>query len=306
MATEYVIDPDTSWVYNNWKTIESLNQDFKTFGFIEIPFDYAVSYRPGTRFAPKEILEAFDSYSLYCTDKKVSIENTNLLKLGAIDIQHSFEKTYQNIISKIENLDEAIIPIILGGDHSISEPVYSAIDNRNKDGKTGLIVFDTHFDYRKPVKGKEHSGNWLYNLNGIMDYNYVALLGIAAPIYSPKYSTTLESKGVMIKSPYEIRKEGWKKILKDVIYKMEDCNKIHISFDIDVIDQGFTKATSVPNPNGLYPYEVMDAIFELSLTDKIGSIDIVEISTPFDDRENTTSHIAAHSIMNFIAGSIKS
>jgi len=267
--------------------------------------DQLVSYRPGTRFAPEKIIKAFDSYSLYCADKRTSIEKTNLIRLGAVDVDHSFDKTNNNIAEKVGGIPEHICPIILGGDHSITYPIFKGVQKRNKSGKTGLIVFDTHFDFRKPVPGKEHSGNWLYNLNGHIDYSLVTFLGISAPIYSPTYSKRLEELGVLIKTPYELRKQGWGNVINEIMQKMKGCDNIHISVDIDAIDQAFTKATSIPNPSGLFPHEVIDAIYELAQTNKMTSLDIVEISPPFDDKENTTAHIAAHLIMNFIAGNLQ-
>ncbi|MCR6111837.1 agmatinase family protein [Bacillus sp. A301a_S52] len=296
-----VEDKDTQWLSECWN---KKNQSDIQFGFLQIPFDHAVSHRPGTRIGPSSILEVLKSYSLYCADKRVSLESCNFMDLGSVDIVHSFSETYSNIENSVLQVNKETLPIFLGGDHSITDPIFRGFikRSRKKLNKIGLILFDSHFDYREPRKGKEHSGHWLKTLEDVIDYANLAIIGVNAPIYSEKYLNELESKGSLIFTSYDVRRLGREQVIQQVLKHLKKCEEIYISVDIDAIDQAFAPGTSVPNSNGLYPFEVFDSLFEIARTAPVGGLDVVEVSPWFDQNANFTPQVAAQIIFNFMAG----
>jgi agmatinase len=301
-----VNDPSVKWVSEHWKFELENKGNVPAFAFLDIPFDYAVSHRPGTRFGPESIIDALNGYSLYCPDKRVSLEKTGFFHLGSVDIVHSFEESYHNIQEAVIKIPQNFTPIFLGGDHSITDPIVRGMQKRLSNQKFGLIIFDAHFDSREPIKGKEHSGHWLKTLEDVVDYHCVVQLGINACIYSQQYMDIAEQKGVLVKTPYEIRKRGWEETIRESItHAMKGTKGLYISVDIDSIDQAFAPGTSVPNANGLFPYEIMDAIFEISSNSPVIGFDITEVSPPLD-QQNFTSQLAAQIVINFIAGVVKS
>ncbi|HEX8089786.1 MAG TPA: agmatinase family protein [Blastocatellia bacterium] len=303
--TRVVNDSTVKWISEHWSKEPVVPANVPGFGFLSIPFDYAVSYRPGTRFGPQNILEVLSSYSLYCTDKRVSLENTVFYDFGSADIVHSFEQSYANIREAARDIPPQFIPIFLGGDHSIGDPLIRGMQDRLGRKKFGLIIFDAHFDSRDPVPGKEHSGHWMKTLEDVLDYKQVVQLGIDACIYSKHYMDVAEEKGVMVRTPYEIRKKGWDAIIREAIdHAMSGTEAIYISIDIDAISHAFAPGTSVPNAVGLYPYEVIDAVFEIASQSPVAGLDITEVSPPLD-HNNYTSHVGAQIVMNFMAGAVK-
>jgi agmatinase len=302
MESKVVYDPTVKWISEHWVDNPENREDVPTFSFLSIPFDYAVSHRPGTRFGPDCIIQALNNYSLYCTDKRVSLENTVLTHLGNVDILHSLEYSYKNIQDAVAKIPPSFIPVFLGGDHSISDPIIRGMKRRLPEKPFGIIVFDAHFDSRPPIPGKEHSGHWMKTLEDIVDYKSVVQLGINGCIYSESYMQASEQKGILVRTPYEIRKNGWEKTIRESIaHAMNQTEGIYISIDIDSIDQGFAPGTSVPNVSGLYPHEVINAIFEISLSSPIIGLDITEVSPPLDNLD-FTSQIAAQLVVNFMAG----
>jgi agmatinase len=303
--TRVVNDSTVKWISEHWSEEPVVPANVPGFGFLSIPFDYAVSYRPGTRFGPQSILEVLSSYSLYCTDKRVSLEDTVFHDFGSADIVHSFEESYANIREAAREIPAQFIPIFLGGDHSIGDPLIRGMQDRLGRKKFGLIIFDAHFDSRDPVPGKEHSGHWMKTLEDVLDYRHVVQLGIDACIYSKHYMDVAEEKGVMVRTPYEVRKKGWEAIIREAIdHAMNGTEAVYISIDIDAISHAFAPGTSVPNAVGLYPYEVIDAVFEIAAQSPVVGLDITEVSPPLD-HNNYTSHVAAQIVMNFMAGAVK-
>ena len=303
---EPVKDPTVQWISQHWQSGPVTGEKRPHFAFLSIPFDYAVSYRPGTRFGPESILEALDGYTLYCADKRVSIQDSVFHHLGAVEVVHSLPGTYTNIENAVSAVQPGYIPICLGGDHSITDPVIRGLQRRPGGENFGLLIFDTHFDFRVPIPGKEHSGCWLKTLEDCLDYSRVAILGIGASVYSEYYMKKVEELGVMIKTPYQIRKEGWASIRRQVMEHVSKNNEaVYYSIDIDSLDQAFAPATSAPNPNGLFPYEIMDTVFEISSAVPTMGMDITEVAPHYDSNNNFTAHVAANIIINFVAGVVK-
>ncbi|MGM1513467.1 agmatinase family protein [Bacillus cereus group sp. MYBKT14-1] len=304
-----VNDSSVKWIADNWESLDNLskNNEMTKFSFLSFPFDYAVSHRPGTRFGPQSILDVLNSYSLYCADKRVSLDKSVFYNLGSVDIVHDLQQSYKNMEEAVSNIEQGHIPIFLGGDHSIADPIIRGMYNRLGNDSFGVIIFDTHFDFRDPLKGKEHSGHWLKTLQDKIDYNNVAIIGIGAPIYSNYYMEELESRGAKIWTLYDLRRMGREKVIEEAInHVTKSTEGVYLSVDVDSMDQAFISGCSVPNPNGLYPFEVIDSIYEIALKSKVVGIDINEVSPWYDHQQNYTPHVAANIILNFMAGVIKS
>jgi len=295
-----VHDPSVGWISDSW--VQEVEPGRATFSVLRIPLDYAVSYRPGTRFGPQALVAALNELSLYCTDKRVSLADARFLDLGEVDVVHSLEETHRNVARAAASAPPGTSPIFLGGDHSITDPIVRGLMERSSERKIGLVVFDAHLDSREPVSGKEHSGNWMHTLGDVVDYDAVAQLGIGSYLYSEEYMQRAESSGVMVWTPYEIRKAGWPQVLERVVDHVTgaaDC--VYVSVDIDCVDQAFAPGTSASNPSGFLPYEVIDAAFELSASVDVAGFDLVEVSPPLDRLESTV-RVGASIVLNHVAG----
>jgi agmatinase len=306
-----VRDPTVRWVSDSWLAAAdasagavnaAVNGAGTLVGVLGIPFDYAVSHRPGTRFGPAAIVSALQGYSMYCTDKRVALDDTLFLDLGAVDVVHSLPETYRRVADAVRAVPAHVHPVVLGGDHSVTDPVFRGLLQRSPGRRFGLIVFDAHFDSREPIEGSEHSGHWMRTLEDVIDYRVVVQLGISAPIYSEHYMRTAESAGVMVRTPYEIRRRGWRPVIEEAVaHASRGTDGVYISVDIDCLDQAFAPGTSVPNPCGLLAHELVDAVFEISRQADVIGLDITEVSPPLDTQDYT-AQVAAHLVLNHVAG----
>ncbi|WP_027555929.1 agmatinase family protein [Bradyrhizobium sp. Cp5.3] len=297
-----VVDATVPWIRDRWTNDMREIRDEAAFAFISVPFDYAVSHRPGCRFGPEKILQALDSSTTYCVDKRVSLSEATFVRYEPIDVVHSLDQTYRNIREAVASLPGRVRPIILGGDHSISDPAIRGVVDRLGGGKLGLVVLDAHFDMRPPVSGKEHSGHWMRTISDVIDYHKVAQLGINAPIYSEEYMRLAETSGTLVLTPYDIRKMGWPDAICAVLrHVSEGVDGVYLSVDIDAVDQAHAPGTSVPNPGGLLTYEVLDVVFEIAARAHVLALDITEVSPPLD-RDDMTSKLAAQIVLNVMAG----
>lgn len=300
-----VNDPTVCWIRDCWVTAETAPLNNPAFGFVSVPFDYAVSHRPGCRFGPEKIFSALNTCTTYCVDKRVSLDRASFIQCGTVHPLHSLEQSYSNIRSVIAALPRGILPIILGGDHAITDPAIRGILDRHSGKPLGLIVFDAHFDSREPMPGKEHSGHWMRTLADVIDYSKAVQMGINAAIYSEVYMRAAEANGILVMTPYDIRRQGWINALKTAIkHATAGGAGVYISVDIDGIDRAYAPGTSVPNSGGLLAHEVLDAVFEIASNAPTVALDITEVSPPLD-RDDMTSQLAAQIIMNFTAAVVR-
>ncbi len=137
------------------------------FGIVGFPWDGGASLgRPGARFAPQGIRDAYkwfenriEDNQVYDVDKRklYTLRENSIIDYGDIDIvAYSTEKTFANAKNKAtEMLTNDVFPFVLGGDHSISYPIIEALHDNTK-GKIGIIQFDAHLDLvdDSPVQGK--------------------------------------------------------------------------------------------------------------------------------------------------------
>jgi agmatinase len=297
-----VQDPSVAWVADAWCAEANVRPGDVAFGFLRVPLDYAVSYRPGTRFGPAAIMAELGEWSLFCTDKRVSLDGVRLVDLGEVDVVHSLETTYGRIRSAVASIGPSLTPVVLGGDHSISDPVVRGLADR-LGSAPAVVVFDAHFDSRDPVPGKEHSGHWMRTLGDVVDYSLVAQVGISSYLYSEAYLADAEAKGVLVRTPYEIRRAGWPALVDQVCAHVSAAPAVYVSVDIDCLDQTAAPGTSAVNPIGLLPYEVVDAVFELASRLPVVGLDVVEVSPPLDP-SGATARVAAAIVLNFMAGTV--
>lgn len=148
MTDKVVQDPSVKWLSDAW--IDELGKipGDRCVEVIEIPFDYAVSHRPGARFGPAAIIEALNGFSLYCTDKRVDLSALRFKRSRTVSVSHDFPSTYSSIEQAAAALDHSTAPIFLGGDHSITDPILRGLLKHTSGRRVGLIVFDAHLGTR--------------------------------------------------------------------------------------------------------------------------------------------------------------
>ena len=296
-----VQDPSVGWIADSWVP-EPAPDGLTTFSVLRMPFDHAVSHRPGARFGPDSILKNLNEFALYCTDKRVSLRDVRFLDLGESDAFHSLPDTYRSAAAAVEAIPVGTHPVFLGGDHSLTDPIVRGLQRRAGGARFGLIDFDAHFDSRDPLAGREHSGHWMRTLADVLDYTVVAQLGISSNLYSEDYMQRAESGGVLVRTMYDIRRQGWRETVEEVVRHVSTgTDGVYITVDIDCVDQAFASGTSVPNPSGFLAHEVIDAVYELSAATDVVGLDIMEVSPPLDPSDNT-ARVAAYLALNHVAG----
>ncbi len=259
------------------------------------PFDDAVSHRSGTRFGPRAIREAnYASGSLHSLQLDVDpFEVLTVVDAGDANIVPSWiERGHAMIYRKVRDVaGSGAIPIILGGDHSITWPAATAIAELRAPQRVGIVHFDAHADTANDTFGVLAShGTPMRRLieSGAIDGRNFVQVGLRG--YWPPQETFdwMQEHGLRWHFMREIEERGAEAVIADAIAEaLDGPDVIYLSLDIDVIDPGMAPGTGTPEPGGMLTREVLRAIRQIVGSVELAGMDIVEVSPPYDQAETT-------------------
>lgn len=256
--------------------------------------------RKGTRNGPNQLRKALLASENFKRSGKIipicpikgSLSTKKVLDIGNVQRENLY---YQ--ISKL--ISQSKIPIVIGGDHSITTTTLRAIKNSTKK-EINLIYFDAHPDF--VTSTNDYYGSVVSDSLDCINIKRSVFIGIRA--CEPEEVFNIGKYGANIIDPIDIQEYGVKKILQKIIQlciNRSDSN-IYISIDLDCLDPAFAPGVSVPTPCGINPLELTFFIQQILKKTKIIGCDIVELSPSFDIN-NITANFAAR-LFKEILGSI--
>lgn len=259
-----------------------------------IPFDQAVTNRPGTRLGPRAIREAS---SLQSPDPAYGwgfdvLSEFAVADYGdlAFDYAHidQFPATLEAHIASI--LDQDAACLTLGGDHYITFPILRA--HVKKHGPLSLLQFDAHTDtWPDDDMTRVDHGTMFYKAvkEGLIDPAKSVQVGIR--------TTNEDTLGVNIIDAREVHETGPKAVV-DKIKSILGDNKTYLTFDIDGLDPAFAPGTGTPVWGGLTSAQASIILRDLAGINVVGG-DVVEVSPPFDTT-GATAIAGAHIAMEIL------
>lgn len=275
--------------------------DYTHFGILGFPWDGGASLgRPGARKAPKEIREAFGWFSGRIQDDKVyhvetrrnyNVKPEQIIDYGDVDIiAYDEQRTLSNACeSTKEIIEKGGFPFILGGDHSISYPIIKALHD-TCEGQVGIIHFDAHLDLvdENHLQGKYSQSSEIRRALELERVNeeHIVQIGVRGFNY-PWYDEYLKESGIKQYTSYDVFMSDPKAIAQETLERLQDCEKIYLTFDIDVMDPAFVPGTGADDPFGLLPIQCMVMLNEFY--DKVDAFDIAEVNPLFDTHGITTA-----------------
>ncbi|WP_284266070.1 agmatinase [Roseicyclus amphidinii] len=260
-----------------------------------IPFDQAVTHRPGTRLGPRAIREAsllqpFDPP--YGWDGFSPLERFAIADHGdmAFDYAHTADVPARIEAHVAGILGAGAACIALGGDHSITLPILRA--QAAKHGPLALIQFDAHTDtWPDDDPARIDHGTFCYTAvkEGLIDVTRSAHVGIRTVVE--------DNLGIEIIDAQAVGARGTAAVAEALRAKVGD-HPVYLSFDIDALDPAHAPGTGTPVWGGLSSREAAAILRGLAGINLVGG-DVVEVSPPYD-HANITAVAAAHVAMELI------
>lgn len=270
------------------------------------PNDMGTQWRPGARFGPRAIREASTLFSFghdgaYDHERDTVFlrdEDVRIVDVGDADIIHTdMMGSNKNIQSAVEQiLAQGVMPVVLGGDHSIHAPVIAAFHAQEP---VHIVHFDAHLDFVDERHGVRYGhGNPLRRASEMAHITGMTQMGIRNVSSSNRsdYDAAREA-GSRILSVRDVRRMGTEAVL-DIIPVVPNY---YITIDIDCFDPSIAPGTGTPSHGGFLYYEVLEIIEALCKRSRgaISGIDLVEVA-PAYDANGVTSILAAQLLMNAI------
>ncbi len=259
-----------------------------------VPFDSTHSYKPGTRFGPDAIRDAFNNIEIFHPQFQLDLESTNIEDLGNTKHTVVAEKMLE-MVQKIttELLQRNKQLIILGGEHLITLGSYMSFPK-----ETGYLVFDAHYDLRNEYADiKLSHASYLRRI--VEKRGAENIVHIGARAFVKEELTFLIENKIKTISDKDIREGNGPRLIKDAISTFD---KIYTSFDLDVLDPAFAPGVGNPESVGITPRELFDMIHSLGDKQIIG-VDIVELNPTHDN--GATASLAAKIMSTMLALNLK-
>ena len=272
------------------------------------PFDDAVSHRSGARFGPRAIREAqYTSGSVNSLQLGIEpFEHLTVVDAGDANIVPAWiERAHALIYRKVREVAETgAIPIVLGGDHSITWPSATAVAEIRRPGSIGIVHFDAHADTANDdwgvLAGHGTPMRRLIESGAVDGRNFVqvGLRGYWPPVDVFEW---MQEHGLRYHFMTEIEERGADAVIDDAIAEaLDGPDAIYLSSDIGVDDPGLAPGTGTPEPGGLLSRELLRAIRRIVGAVDLAGMDIVEVSPPYDHAE-TTSMVANRAALEAIS-----
>ena len=243
------------------------------------PTDDLTSDRPGTRFGPRAIRAASCAPGPHLEAKVDAFEELRIVDFGdAPVIPADPVRTHAAIEATVgQVLAAGAIPVVLGGDHSISEPDIRAVAAVH--GPVGLVHFDTHTDTGTEVYGVEVShGTPFYRLveQGHLDPRRYVQIGLRGYWPGETEFTWQAEKGITSFFMHDVRELGIAEVVRRAV-EVVGAGPTFLTIDVDVLDPAFAPGTGTPEPGGMTTVDLLWAARTLAAELDLVGADVVEV-----------------------------
>jgi agmatinase len=268
------------------------------------PTDDLVSDRAGTRFGPRAIRAASCPPGPHLEAKIDAFAELRIVDYGDAPVLPADPASSHAAIKATvgEVLDAGLIPIVLGGDHSIAEPDVAACAERH--GPVGLVHFDTHTDTGTTVFGVEVShGTPMYRLvrDGLVDPKRYVQIGLRGYWPGETEFAWQAEHGITSFFMHDVRDRGIDAVVEQTIAVVGD-GPVFLTVDVDVLDPAFAPGTGTPEPGGMTSGDLLKAVRVLAERLDLVGADVVEVIPTAVGSADVTALVAERIVREMLTG----
>ena len=235
-------------------------------------------------------------------------------ELGVVDIGDVYvvpgdvETSLDRIADTVEAVARAgKVPIVLGGDHTITYPNATGVARVHGFGKVALIHFDAHADTGALQNGALYGhGTPMRRLieSGAVPGHRFVQIGLRGYWPEPDVVEWMRTQKMRTYRMDQIQEQGLDAVVDEAVAAAStgSVEGVFISVDIDVVDPGFAPGTGTPEPGGLTSRELLDTVRRLARELPVLGADVVEVSPPYDSRSEQTAYLANRVVLEILNG----
>jgi agmatinase len=268
------------------------------------PTDDLVSDRPGTRFAPRAIRAASAPAGRHLEAEVDAFEVLRIVDFGdAAVVPADAERSHLAIEEIVKTVLAAdALPLVLGGDHSITEPEIRACAEIH--GPVGLVHFDTHTDTGTEVFGVERShGTPMYRLveAGWVDPKRYVQIGLRGYWPGAAEFDWQREQGITSFFMHDVRDQGIETLVARTIELVGE-GPVFLTVDVDVLDPAYAPGTGTPEPGGMSPLELLPAVRRVATELELVGADVVEVIPTAPGSADLTAVVADRIVREILTG----
>ena len=258
---------------------------------VGVPMDLGVTNRAGARYGPRAVraMERIGPYSHALDEVPRGV--LKAADIGDVPMRSRFSltKSLEDIEAFYKKIVAAgVLPLSVGGDHSISYPILKALGEKEP---VGMVHIDAHMDTGGAYEGEKfhHGGPFRQAvLAGVLDPERCVQIGIRGSAeYSGEFSY---ESGMTVIHVEDVERDGLDQVIGAAKRVIGD-RPFYLTIDVDGIDPAYTPGTGTPEVGGLTPLQVQLIVRALKGLPMIGG-DVVEVAPQYDPTTNT-AHVAA-------------
>jgi agmatinase len=268
------------------------------------PTDDLVSDRPGTRFAPRAIRAASCPPGPHLEAEVDALRELRAVDFGdAPVIPADAAATHAAIEETVGQVAGAgAIPVMLGGDHSVTEPALRAVARHR--GPLGLLHFDTHTDTGRDVFGVEFShGTVMTRLieQGHLDPARYVQVGLRGYWPGEDVFAWQAEQGITSYFMHHVRELGIREVIERALARIGP-GPAYVTVDIDALDPAFAPGTGTPEPGGMTSVDLLWACREAAARLELAGADVVEVIPTAVGSADVTALVAERTVRELLTG----
>jgi agmatinase len=278
---------------------------------IGAPYDAGTSYRAGARFGPKMIrttdYNPHDSARPHLALRVDPLRDLRVLDAGDIEMPGVEARVpLDNLESAVRIVAEAgAIPVILGGDHTVTWPDVTGVARAKGWGRVSVIHFDAHADTGDTQFGSlVGHGLPMRRLieSGACRGDRFIQIGLRGYWPEPETLQWMAEQRMHSFEMHEVVRRGLDDVLEEAFaIAVDDCDGVFVSVDVDVVDPGMAPGTGTPEPGGFTARQLLDAVRRIAIELPVMGMDVVEVSPPYDNSE-ITAFLANRVVLEMLSG----
>ena len=255
-----------------------------------VPMDIGTSWRSGTRFGPKEVRSQSAMIRPYHMGTGAApFDSLQVADIGDLAINtFSLAESLKIIESSYHRvLTHDVIPMAIGGDHSITLPILRAM--HKKHGPLALVHVDAHADVNDEMFGERETHGTVFRRafeEGLIVPEKTYQVGLRGTGYTAEDFTEAQGWGFQQFPAQDFWHRSLSTLGAEIRREIGAEAPVYVTYDIDSLDPAFAPGTGTPEIGGLTTPQAMELIRGLKGLNIVGC-DLVEVSPPYDTTGNT-------------------
>ncbi|QFP77059.1 agmatinase [Deinococcus sp. AJ005] len=261
-----IVQPDSDWT-----------ADVAVLG---IPYDIALGFRPGARFAPRAMREASLRYVPPFTglDGVTRLQDVNFVDAGDVVLPSlEPELARERITAAARQVrSRCRFPVFLGGDHSVSYPLLRAF---NDQPELHVIQLDAHLDFTDTRNDTRYSNSSPFRraAEELPNLVHITTIGLRGLRHDPEAVAAARARGHTLVPMEEVEAR-----CTQIVEALSPGRPVYLSVDVDAFDPAVLPGTSSPEPDGFSYALALRVIAALARRHQILALDVVELAPNLD------------------------